>query len=229
MIEAGALALADRGVTLVDEIDKLNPQDIPSLREAMQDQVITMTKIKKTKLNARTSVIGAGNPKGDILPPRGNIFQYVDIPKSILTRFDLIFVVRHELDENKVRFIFESTIKTTKTTLNEFMYNPPIPPELMKKIIVYAKTRLSPKFTKEAFNEITRVGIYLTKLANEYPNLKRLMSDRIYGSLRRLAVAYAKLQLKEEVGVEEVRMAYDILMESLSTLGVMSKSEEEEE
>ena len=228
MIEAGALALADRGVALIDEIDKLNPQDIPSLREAMESQTITVTKIKKTKLNARTSIIAAGNPKGDTIPPRGNIFQYVDISKSILTRFDLIFVVRHELDENKIRFIFESTIKRDKTTLTDFMYNPPIPPELMKKIIVYARTRLSPKFTKEAFNEIIELGTYLTKLANEYPNLKRLISDRIYGSLRRLAIAYAKLQLKEEVGVEEVKMAYDILTESLKSLGVMSKSEEEE-
>ena len=228
MVQAGALALADGGFTLIDEIDKLNPQDIPSLREAMQDQVITLTKIKKTRLNARTTVIAAGNPKGDIFPARGNIFQYIDISKSILTRFDLIFTVKHELDRNKTRFIYDTIITTDKPNLTSYMHNPPFDDKLMKKIIVYARSKLFPKFTDEAKEELNKVTDKLNEEAEKYPNLKRLLSDRVEGSLTRLSVAYARLQLKNIVEVEDVRRAFDMLMESLESLGVMRKEEEEE-
>jgi len=228
MIQAGALALADRGVLLLDEIDKLNPQDRVALREAMELQTVSVTKIKKTRLNTRVSLIAVGNPKGDRFS-RGNIYQYIDMDISLLSRFDLIFAVREQLDANKIKFILESTVKTNKTTLNNFMYNPPIDEKMLKKIIVYARTKIFPVFSEEAYNELLQAATYLTGLSDKLPELKKLLSGREPHTLRRLATAYARLQLKEVVDVEDVKMAYDLLLESLSSLGIMGKSEDEDE
>jgi len=225
MITAGALALADQGICLIDEIDKLSAADRVALREAMELQTITVTKIKKATLNARTTIIAAGNPKGDRFS-RGNIFQYIDMDISLLSRFDLIFALREQLDEKKVEFILDSIVRTNKRGLTDFMYNPPIDHDLLKKIIVYARTRVFPIFTEEAKKELLQSAKYLITLSNEYAELKKLMSGRELHTLRRLATAYARLQLKQVVDVEDVRMAFDMVMESLSSLGLLAKEDE---
>ena len=225
MVQAGALALADGGFVLLDEIDKLNPADIPSLREAMQDQIITMNKIKKARLNSRTTIIAAGNPKGDSFG-NGDRLQYIDLNKSILTRFDLIFTIPHVPDEGTVEHYYESTAKTTNHGLMEFMHNAPIPDDLMKKLIVYARTVLKTQFTPEAYNLMIRYGKGLVQLGQEYKKARAILSNRILGSLRRLSIAYAKLQLKDKVEVEDVVMAYQMIRKSLDSLGILRKEEE---
>ena len=228
LIEAGALVLADRGVILIDEIDKLNPKDRVALREAMELQTVTLTKVKKAVFNARTTVIAAGNPKGDRFGP-GNIFQYLDMDISLLTRFDLIFAVKEELDDKKVEFIVDATAKELKRTLKDFMYNPPLDPGLLKKIIVYARTNVFPQFSEEAKKELTDAAKHLIYLSQRIEELGRLISGREIDTLRRLATAYARLQLKEVVEKEDVEMAFNMVMESLSSLGFMGKDERGEE
>jgi len=227
-IEAGALALGNGGFVLLDEIDKLKGEDIVSLREAMEWQFITLTKVKKANLSAKVSIIAAGNPKGNKFR-NGNIFQYVDIDLSILQRFDLIFTVQKHVDTDTIRFIYESTLPKRKTGLSQFMYNPPIEPEFLKKIIIYARTYLFPKWTDEAENEVIEAAAFLSSLAERIPELNDLLSNRLLKSLSRLAVAYAKLQLKDFVEVEDVRKAFDMLMESISSLGFGKLEEGEEE
>jgi len=224
LAEAGALVLADGGVALIDEIDKLNPKDRVALREAMENQTVTLTKIIKGQFNARTTIIAAGNPKGDIFGP-GNAYQYIDMDISLLSRYDIIFAVKKKLNEKQLEFMAGSTIKTTKTTLTNFMYNPPINDDLLKKIIVYARTYVFPSFTEEAYKELLSAAKYLITLSNANKELNKLMSGRELHKLRRLATAYARLQLKDVVEKEEVKMAFDMIMESLSSLGFFGKEE----
>ena len=228
MIEAGALALANGGFVLLDEIDKMSPQDRVSLRESMEKGEVSVTKIKKARLKAETTVIAAGNPTGDRFS-HGSIFQYIQFDVSLLSRFDLVFTLKEELDDKKIDFILDSTIKRKGSDLTSFMYNPPIPPEMMKKIIVYARTMLMPRFSEEAETQLKKMGKYIKSLSEGNENIKKLMSGRELHTLRRLAEAYAKLQLKEEVTVKEVKMAFDMIMDSLSSCGFFDKSEDEEE
>ena len=113
VLEGGALVIADRGVCLIDEFDKMSDQDRTSIHEAMEQQTISVAKGGiVTTLSARCSVIAAANPIGGRYDASLSFDSNVNLTTPILSRFDLLFVVRDEVnpeeDERLARFIGES-------------------------------------------------------------------------------------------------------------------------
>ena len=166
-LEGGALVLADRGTCLIDEFDKMNDQDRTSIHEAMEQQTISISKAGiVTTLQARCGIIAAANPIGGRYNSTIPFSQNVELTEPILSRFDILCVVRDTVDpsedERLARFVVGSHGRShpggseenqnrmeveEDNSANGFRADEPkqVDQELLRKYILYARERCSPK------------------------------------------------------------------------------------
>ncbi|KAF6837025.1 DNA replication licensing factor mcm5 [Colletotrichum musicola] len=156
-LEGGAMVLADGGVVCIDEFDKMRDEDRVAIHEAMEQQTISIAKAGITTiLNARTSVLAAANPifgrYDDMKTPGENI----DFQTTILSRFDMIFIVRdehtREKDERIARHVMGIHMGGRGV---EEQVEAEIPVDKMKRYISYCRSRMAPRLSPEAAEKLS--------------------------------------------------------------------------
>jgi len=217
-LEAGAMVLANRGLVCIDELEKMDPQDRSSMHEAMEQQTITISKANvQATLRAETSVLAAANPKFGRFDPYQSVAQQIDLPPTLLNRFDVIFTLRDIPDKEKDRKIASHVLQEHIKEGKEMI----IPRELFRKYIAYAKQKISPVLSPEAVHEIEEFYVELRNrpVSSESALRPIPISARQLQALIRMSEACAKLRLSEKVSVEDAKKSIGIIKYYLTQVG----------
>ncbi|HDI02714.1 MAG TPA: minichromosome maintenance protein MCM, partial [Candidatus Aenigmarchaeota archaeon] len=217
VLEAGAVVLSNKSIICIDEFDKMSKEDQINLHEAMSTQTVSISKATiQATLPAQTAVVAGANPKLSRFDPYRPIAEQIDIPDTLLSRFDLKFILRDipskERDENLVDHVI-------KSRLAEDEIKPAIDPEFFKKYIGYVRKNIKPKLTKEALAVCKNFFVNLrSKYAGEEGGTVPL-TLRQFEALIRLAEASAKIRLSDKVEKQDAERAIRLMKESIKQLG----------
>ncbi len=218
-LEAGALVLADKGVACIDEIDKMRPEDRVAIHEAMEQHTVSVAKggIVAT-LNARTSLLAAANPALGRYEPYRTVAENITLPVTILSRFDLIFVLRDQPEK-------ETDAKMSAHILNLHRRGAmptaesPISPQLLRKYISYAKN-IKPQLSEAALERLKDFYLDMRTAGGESETSPIAITARQLESLVRIAEARARVALRKEILAEDAEAAVNIMKKSLGEVGI---------
>jgi replicative DNA helicase Mcm len=218
ILEAGALVLADKGLCCIDEIDKMREEDRGAIHPAMEQQIVPIAKggIVAT-LNARASILAAGNPTLGRYNPYQTIAQNINLPVTILSRFDLIFILKDQPDSSRDADMAEHILNLHRVLTSG---EPPLTVELLKKYVSYAK-KIKPAITDEVIERFKSFYVKMRTASIEGGEAAAVaITARQLESLVRMAEARARAHLRKEITVEDAEATINLMQKSLEQVGV---------
>jgi replicative DNA helicase Mcm len=220
-LEAGMLVLADGGIAIVDELDKMTPEDRSAMHEVLEQQTVSIAKAGITAtLNARCPVLAAANPKWGRFTPDRSISEQIDLPPTLLSRFDVIYSIQDHPQEDRDRFLAGQILHSHQegeAREATFGYTPavasggaPFSPDLLKKYIAYARRHIRPILSNDALRTLEDFYVRVRKQGEE-PDAPVPITARQLEALVRLSEAAAKARLSPVVSVEDATRAIRIV------------------
>ncbi|GAA5984728.1 hypothetical protein JCM10908_003476 [Rhodotorula pacifica] len=224
-LEGGALVLADKGVCLIDEFDKMNDADRTSIHEAMEQQSISISKAGiVTTLQARCAIVAAANPIRGRYNPTIPFSQNVELTEPILSRFDILCVVKDEadpsIDEMLANFVVGSHLRShpnfdaevDEVNASGLIDADLIPQDLLRKYIQYARDRVKPQLHMMDQEKISRLYAELRRESISTGSFP--ITVRHLESIIRMSEASAKMHLREFVRSDDIDLAIQVTVGS---------------
>lgn len=212
-IQAGAAVLASGGSLILDELDKIDPENRKGLHVIMSEQKVVkhVANIHVT-MKAECGVIGLCNPKFGRFDEHTEFTKQIDMPPSLISRFDIPILLRDVPNEDK-----DTNIANAILDFRENDIKPQIDVNIIKKIFLLAKEH-KPKLSKESKIKLNK---YYVNLRNKYNQDNRLViTPRQFETLIKLTEASAKIKLKDESDEEDCNRAIGFFDECLALAGV---------
>jgi len=218
VLEAGMLVLADGGMAVIDELDKMSPEDRSAMHEALEQQSISVSKAGITStLNARCPVLAAANPKWGRFTNDRSIAEQLDLPPTLLSRFDVIFSIKDLPDQSRDRLLANRILASHREVELHRSEggvpseeHAPFPQELLKKYIAYARRSIRPILSEDALHTLEDFYVRVRKQGEE-PNSPVPITARQLEALVRLSEAAARARLSPVVETSDAERAVHVM------------------
>jgi replicative DNA helicase Mcm len=219
VLEAGALVLCNGSLLMVDEFEKMMIEDQVIFHESMENGEISISKATITAtLPARTSILAGANPSMSRFDPFLPIVKQVSIPETLLSRFDLKFILKDKPNKEKDTKLLKH-IQNVRRNGNSI---PKVSNIILKKYISYTKAKCVPEMTDESEEKLQE--FYLTMREISETSNVMAITLRQFEALCRLAEASAKVQLSPIVRIKDAERAIRLMEASLIELGYDPKT-----
>lgn len=207
-LEAGALVLTNKGICMIDELDKMGKEDAWAMHEALEQQSISISKANiQATLRCETAVLAAANPKFGRFDPFDTVANQIDLPSTLINRFDLIFAIKDlpnkDIDEKMAKFIL-AMHQTNKT-------EPDLDNSLLRKYLSYARLNFHPKLTDSASDELKEYYLKMRASSADRGIKAVPISARQLEGLVRISESYAKLRLSDKVSKKDAQSAVEMM------------------
>ncbi|MCD6478789.1 MAG: minichromosome maintenance protein MCM [Candidatus Diapherotrites archaeon] len=232
-LKAGALVLASGGIAMVDELDKMPAEERVALHEAMEQGTVSVAKAGIiTRFKTDTSILAAANPKFSRFELYEPLVEQIDLPPTLISRFDLFFLIRDVLDKTLDTEIANFILRTHQAgekisqaqtqgkrlskkedeAIKRFI-QPAIEPDLLRKYISYARQHVFPVLSKEAMETLSEFYVKLREKGKEEGSYTA--THRQLEGLVRLSEASARVRLSNVVEKQDAERAIRLLKRSL--------------
>uniref|UniRef100_A0ACD5ZC25 Uncharacterized protein n=1 Tax=Avena sativa TaxID=4498 RepID=A0ACD5ZC25_AVESA len=218
-LEGGAMVLADGGVVCIDEFDKMRPEDRVAIHEAMEQQTISIAKAGiTTVLNSRTSVLAAANPISGRYDDLKTAQDNIDLQTTILSRFDLIFIVKdvrmYEQDKRIANHIIKVHASGAQTN-NNLNKNTEVNEgeNWLKRYVEYCRNTCRPRLSEKAAemlqNKYVEIRQKMRQQSNETGRAAAIpITVRQLEAIIRLSESLAKMRLTSVATPEHIEEAF---------------------